>query len=596
MRLTQGYQAGIIVAESFVTSLQAPVDSVDGVGTAVAVVHAFLIAHELLAVPDERQSLRGEHDGLREHIEAHEFVIVNHLTAERTNAGTQTVGKHHIVVAGHISNELRGLERPGLIAVINLREVDTRMVDAADNAEAYRLLAAGQTGEERSLMVVVERSAQSVTHLVAERTDAGHLQAVGFDGTQRLVKLRRLGCPALAVEENGRVNLVEHRTDSVHRLDVMDSHQVETEAVEVILLHPPAYGLEHELAHHRSLAGRLVAAAGRIAQTTILAGTVEVAGSGLGEISMCYVVGVIVHDIQYDAYARLVQGLNHLLELAYAAHRVVRVGGVTALGHVVVNRVVAPVVAIIRQARLINRAVVVGRQQLHMRHAQFAEMVDTRSHAFRRKRSVLGEGEELTPVGHARRRMDRIVTMMELVDDSISLTLHGGTAVSAPPFGVGVAHINNSTTTSVDAHRHGEDARRLLLLIGVGRVEDEEGVEPSLQVALDSALPRTILLTLQPLRAERLDGFGGLVQTEPYGISVGTPKGEQGLRGGVCHLTYTAGLDRIVVNRLVVRLADLAADKGYSCHNGEEFFHTISCCIDSIRHLPCYCGYGLRGR
>ena len=49
--------------------------------------------------------------------------------------------------------------------------------------------------------------------------------------------------------------------DLVHCVDVMDGHEVETEAVDMIFLHPPFQGLDHIFAEHLLLGSGLVAAA-----------------------------------------------------------------------------------------------------------------------------------------------------------------------------------------------------------------------------------------------------------------------------------------------------------------------------------------------
>ena len=249
--------------------------------------------------------MRGQHHRLCQFVQTHQFIVVNHLLAfgSRLDTRTQTVGQHHIVMAGNVSNQLRRLQCPRLVAIVDFRQIHTRMLNSAHQTETDALLVTGQSGKERAHMVIVERTAQTVTHLVAECTDTRHLSTIGLYRTTLFFQLRCLGCPALTVQQDGRVYFIQHSTDSVHRLDVMDSHQVKAETVQMVLLHPPAYRLQHELAHHWTLAGGLVAATGCISQTAILTRAVEVPGSRLRKVGMCYVVRMIIHHVQNDTYA-----------------------------------------------------------------------------------------------------------------------------------------------------------------------------------------------------------------------------------------------------------------------------------------------------
>ena len=49
--------------------------------------------------------------------------------------------------------------------------------------------------------------------------------------------------------------------DLIHCLDIMDGHKVETESIDMILLHPPLKGLDHIFAEHFSFRSGLIAAA-----------------------------------------------------------------------------------------------------------------------------------------------------------------------------------------------------------------------------------------------------------------------------------------------------------------------------------------------
>ena len=65
------------------------------------------------------------------------------------------------------------------------------------------------------------------------------------------------------------------------------------------------------------------------------------------EIALGRIESVIVHHIQHYADACLMQGLHHLLELTDTHIRFIRVGSVRAVGHIVILRVIPPVVFVL---------------------------------------------------------------------------------------------------------------------------------------------------------------------------------------------------------------------------------------------------------
>ena len=120
---------------------------------------------------------------------------------------------------------------------------------------------------------------------------------------------------------------------------------------------PVQHRLDHVFAHHRALAGQVTAAAGAVGHHVVGPAAVPVAGHGALQIALT-VVGVVVDDVHHDAQPRAVQRGDHGAALLDAHLAVERVGGKAALGHVVVLRVVAPVVTAVG-AGLVHRGVVV---------------------------------------------------------------------------------------------------------------------------------------------------------------------------------------------------------------------------------------------
>ena len=122
------------------------------------------------------------------------------------------------------------------------------------------------------------------------------------------------------------------------------AHQVEAEAVDLVLLRPGDERVDHQLLHHRVL-GRGVGAAGRGLDRAVRIEPLVVAGNDAVEDRVVGLAGrrrVVVDDVHHDAQAGPVERADHPAELA-GALRALGIGGVGALRGRVVQRVVAPV-------------------------------------------------------------------------------------------------------------------------------------------------------------------------------------------------------------------------------------------------------------
>ena len=111
---------------------------------------------------------------------------------------------------------------------------------------------------------------------------------------------------------------------------------------------------------------------------------------------------MVINDIKHYTDACLVQSLYHLLELADTDFRTIGIDRIRAFGHIVVQWVVAPVVFVFIQTGLIDRSIVVRRQDMHVRHTQFLQVVDAGSHSAGVLRTGLGHGQELALMLDAR--------------------------------------------------------------------------------------------------------------------------------------------------------------------------------------------------
>ena len=168
-------------------------------------------------------------------------------------------------MTGDVGHHLRRLSGPWLFRIVHLRHVYLRMGNGTGDAKLDALLTAGSTAKPAGFLVVVEGAAQTVAYLVRESGNARHLADVGLHAQLFIRQGTRPGAPALAVDEDGRVELRQFLTDGVHRLDVVTAHEVEAETVNAVLVVPVLDALNHKTAHEGLFGSRLIATAGAVA-------------------------------------------------------------------------------------------------------------------------------------------------------------------------------------------------------------------------------------------------------------------------------------------------------------------------------------------
>ena len=145
----------------------------------------------------------------------------------------------------------------------------------------------------------------------------------------------------------GQRQAVKHGAHGLHVCQHVVAHEVEAEAVYLVVCGPHAHRVEHQLAHHCVLGGRVLAAGARL-DDTVRIEAVIVAGHDLVQNRLHILprgVGVIEDNVIDNAQAYLVERLHHLpiLEDALPA---LGICAVRALGCEEVEGVVAPVVGV----------------------------------------------------------------------------------------------------------------------------------------------------------------------------------------------------------------------------------------------------------
>ena len=150
-------------------------------------------------------------------------------------------------------------------------------------------------------------------------------------------------------------------------------------------------------------------------------------------------IGVVVHHVHNHPHTVFVEGLDHLLALPDADRPIRRVGGVAALGHVVVHGVVAPVELAVIPV-LVHRAEVVDGQKLDMGDPQPLQMLHAEGKAA--LRILPGKGLEPAPIllRHAAVRIIGEVLHVKLINDVLRGQRRRGVPVKALRVGAGQIH------------------------------------------------------------------------------------------------------------------------------------------------------------
>ena len=135
------------------------------------------------------------------------------------------------------------------------------MGNSACNAELQTLFRTRNTSKKGTLFIVRERASQRITHLVAESSYAGHLRNVGLHSPFFFRIGARTGTPSFPIDKNIRIDFVQLGTNIVHCFYIMNAHQIETEAVNMVFSSPVFNAFKHILTHHRTLRCRFIATA-----------------------------------------------------------------------------------------------------------------------------------------------------------------------------------------------------------------------------------------------------------------------------------------------------------------------------------------------
>ena len=383
------------------------------------------------------------------------------------------------------------------------------------------------------MRVISEGTAQAVAELVAKGGNACEAVDVVLHRQGVCGKLGSTGGPSFAIDVDGGVYLVQGLADGSHRLQVVDAHEVEAEAVHMILLHPILHALHHIAAHHGALRGGFVATAGSIGKGAVRTLAVEVSGHGALEVAALGHGGVVIHHVHHHADACPVQSHHHLLELADTRGGVVGIGRVRAFGGIVVLGVVSPVVLGLVEAGFIHRRIIERREDVNVGDTQFLQVVDARFLSSGGGGAFLGQGQELASVRDARERVDGEIPVVHLIEDDVRKALQFRADILVPTFGVGRVQVKDGGAVSIDAHGLGPYTGRIAQ---PGTIHLYiKGIELAVQVARYFYAPHP---AIGLLHREDLDGFAAqplVIELQADLFSGGRPQGKLGARRSIDH-------------------------------------------------------------
>ena len=416
--------------------------------------------------------------------------------------GLAVVGGERVVLQVARQTQLHQVHAVQIIGAAISLGAGVKAVEVRERARAEAL-------QHAVIIIKGATTVHSITQAVVERADAGAVQlALRGLGEQRVVR-DLTEVPALAIDVQARAvhaillqgEGLQGSLRALHLLGRVVAHEVEAEAVNVVVLRPVDHRVDHEVLAHRVF-GRDVGTARRSLDTASGVQALVVAGHD----AVKHRVGgltrrgrVVVDLIEDDLHADRVQTAHHGSEFAHARAAVlVGCGCVGALGGHPVQRVVAPVVGVLvgngrncrllllgRRAgtlgdrgRLLVRALlgdgrdVEGGQQVHRVHAGARQLGEV-AHAvgLELREGHVGAAHVL---GHRRVRGGE-VTHVQLVDRALGVVLDDR-SLRVRPHRRGnrrVVHVDGDGARGVDGqgHRVGVGHKVRLHLARLGHVD-----------------------------------------------------------------------------------------------------------------------------
>ena len=210
--------------------------------------------------------------------------------------------------------------------------------------------------------------------------DKRHLALVHDRRFQTAVESRR-HIPAFAVDHGFRLDAAGRIADRIHRCDIDDAHQIETESVDTVKLHHFADHMQKICSSHRCIRGKVIAAIGAVGiMSGVVVAEVIIRDCLLKRRSF-HIVYMVEDNIQIHPQVVPVHRADQFPELLHPCIRIVRIRAVASFRHQIMRRVIAPVIDFLGMI-FVDCRKIEHRQKLHMRNAQGVDIVQTRRCVF----------------------------------------------------------------------------------------------------------------------------------------------------------------------------------------------------------------------
>ena len=379
-------------------------------------------------------------------------------------------------MATNIANLLSRIVSPRFLVVIYLTHIHLWMGYTTNNTKLQTLLLSWNTSQQCALGIIRERTTKRITHIIAKSTDAMELRRISLH-RQLLCRISTASCtPSFTIYINRRINLIDSRTNLIHRLDIMHAHQVETETIYMIFIHPIFHALYHKLAHQWSFRCSLIATTRTIRILTISCLAIIIVRISTLEIAAVDVESMIIYSIKNHTDTSFMKCLHHLLEFLDADCRIIRICSITAFWYIIILRIIAPVKLWFVQFCFINRSKIKARLEMYCIDTQLLKIFNS---------FWFGKSKILTFILQTRGWRNRKITEMQLIDDEISRRFQCRTHIIFPTFRVGLTQIDDSSTITIDANSLGKCTRTFTF-------SHIKSIELSLQVTLYGSFPSVL--------------------------------------------------------------------------------------------------------
>ena len=271
-------------------------------------------------------------------------------------------------------------------------------------------------------------------------------------------------CPAFAIEDDVGITSLNGGDDLVDGLNINQTGQVKTEAVDVVLLYPVEDGVHDVVSGHGALGGEVVADTGAVGPVVLAPEAGEIVGNDLVVAEVTTVIGVVVNHVHDHIDALGVEGLNHLLHFGNTDLTVVGIGGKGAFRNIEVLGIVAPGILLpVGQVVLVHTGMVVNRHQLNVGNTQLLDVIQCGGTA-QIISTLLGQAQVLASPRFLNTGggVDGHLTNVHLVDDGVGV-VHAlvGAQVLVPALRIIGIHVDDHAAVTVGTGGLGIGVRSL---------------------------------------------------------------------------------------------------------------------------------------